>query len=261
LDLGLRGKRALVTAASRGLGFATASALAHEGARVALGARNASRLVLAADKLTGHNGSEAFALEMDLADQKGIGKAVATVHDLWGGIDILIVNTPGPESGLFLALDRNAWKHAIDTVLMPAIDVLHAVLPAMRRDGGRVLLITTVGVKVVQPAMVLSNSIRLALTGIAKTLSVELAAHKVLVNCLCPGPIDTDRMKDLIAATSRQQNISSDAAEAIWLDEVPLRQMGRAEDFGKLAAVLVSDAAAFVTGAALQVDGGKSRAY
>lgn len=250
-----------MTAASRGLGFATASALAHEGARVALGARNSSRLAGAAEALTGPSGAEVFALEMDLADEKSIAEAVATVHGRWGGIDILIVNTPGPESGPFLTLDRNAWKRAIDTVLMPAVDVLHAVLPAMRRHGGHVLLITTVGVKVVQPAMVLSNSIRLALTGIAKTLSVELAPDNVLVNCLCPGPIDTDRMKDLVAATSRQQNISPEAAEAIWLDEVPLRRMGRAEDFGKLAAVMVSDAAAFVTGAALQVDGGKSRAY
>jgi 3-oxoacyl-[acyl-carrier protein] reductase len=261
LDLGLRGKRALVTAASRGLGFASARALAHEGAKVALGARNAQRLARAAGDLAGHNGSEAFALEMDLADQNSIAKAVAAVHERWGGIDILILNTPGPESGPFLALDRDAWKRAIDTVLMPAVDVLHAVLPAMRENGGRVLLITTVGVKVVQPAMVLSNSIRLALTGIAKTLSVELAGDNVLVNSLCPGPIDTDRMTDLIAATSRQQNISRQAAEAIWLDEVPLGQMGRAEDFGKLAALMVSDAAAFVTGAALQVDGGKSRAY
>lgn len=250
-----------MTAASRGLGFATANALAQEGARVAFGARNSSRLAGAAADLTGHNGSEAFALEMNLADQKSIASAVAAVHERWGGIDILVVNTPGPESGPFLALDRDAWKTAIDTVLMPAVDVLHAVLPAMRRDGGRVLLITTVGVKVVQPAMVLSNSIRLALTGIAKTLSVELAADGILVNCLCPGPIDTERMTNLIAATSRQKNISREAAEAIWLDEVPLRQMGRAEDFGKLAALLVSDAAAFVTGVALQVDGGKSRAY
>jgi 3-oxoacyl-[acyl-carrier protein] reductase len=109
--------------------------------------------------------------------------------------------------------------------------------------------------------MVLSNSIRLALTGIAKTLSVELAADRILVNCLCPGPIDTNRMTDLIAATSLQKNISREAAEAIWLDEVPLRRMGRAEDFGKLAALMVSEVAAFVTGAALQVDGGKSRAY
>ncbi|MGE0238817.1 MAG: SDR family oxidoreductase [Parvibaculaceae bacterium] len=260
MDLGLKGKRALVTAASRGLGFATATALAAEGAKVALGARNATRLEAAAGDLA-RSGAEALPVEMDLASTESIARAVALLRERWGGLDILVVNTPGPEAGPFLSLDRQAWQRALDTVLMPVIDVLHAALPDMRRAGGRVLLITTVGVKVVQPAMVLSSAIRLALTGIAKTLSVELAPDNVLVNCLCPGPIDTDRMTDLIHATSRQRNISQAEAEAIWLDEVPLRRMGRVEDFGKLAAVLVSDAASYVTGAALQVDGGKSRAY
>jgi 3-oxoacyl-[acyl-carrier protein] reductase len=109
--------------------------------------------------------------------------------------------------------------------------------------------------------MALSNATRLAITGIAKTLSVELADDNILVNTICPGPIDTDRMIHLIDATQREKGIDRAAAEAIWLDEVPLRRMGRAGDFGKMVSVLVSDAASYITGAAIAVDGGKSRGY
>ena len=261
MDLGLRGKRALVTAASRGLGFATAAALAGEGARVAFAARNARRLDETTEQLSRDHDTEAVPVEIDLLDPKSIASAVASVVDRWGGLDILVVNTPGPVSGRFVSIDRKEWQSAIDTVVMPAIDVLHAALPALLRDGGRVLFITTVGIKTVQPDMVLSNATRLALTGIAKTLSVELADRNVLVNCLCPGPIATDRMETLIHSTSLQRNIGREEAKAIWLDDVPLRRMGRPEDFGKLAAVLLSDVASFVTGATLAVDGGKARAY
>jgi 3-oxoacyl-[acyl-carrier protein] reductase len=243
------------------LGLATSQALAAEGARVALGARNSSRLDQIAAGLVESHSTEAMPVEMDLLDPESVKRAVSAVTARWGGLDILVVNTPGPASGPFLSLGRGAWRDAIDMVVMPAIDVLHAALPGMLTKGGRVLFITTVGVKVSQPSMVLSNATRLALTGIAKTLSAELAENNILVNCLCPGPIETDRMTDLINSTSLQKNIGRDEAKAIWLDEVPLGRMGRPEDFGKLAAVLVSDAASYVTGAALAVDGGKSRAY
>lgn len=261
MDLGLRGKKALVTAASRGLGLATARALALEGARVALGARKAARMDAEASDLAARGQTEAFGVEMDLFEPKSIAGAVATVIERLGGLEILVINTPGPAAGPFLTLSRQEWRKAIDMIVMPAVDVLHAALPHMRLSGGRVLFITTVGVKVGQPNMVLSNATRLALAGIAKTLSIEHARENLLVNCLCPGPIDTDRMEELIARTSEQQNISREDARAVWLNEVPLGRMGRAEDFGKLAAVMVSDAASFVTGVTLAIDGGKSRAY
>jgi 3-oxoacyl-[acyl-carrier protein] reductase len=262
MDLGLKGKRALVTAASRGLGLASARALAAEGAKVALGARNASRLQSVAAELAASGNTETLPVDLDLSDTKSIQAGVKAVTDRWGGIDILIVNTGGTDAGPFLSLNRKQWEEAINATVMPAVDVLQAVLPGMKKNGGgRVLFITTVGVKVTQPSMVLSNSTRLAMTGIAKTLALELAGDNILVNSLCPGPIDTDRMIDLIEATAAQKKVSRKEAEAIWLDEVPLGRMGRAQDFGKLVAMLVSDAASFVTGAALAVDGGKSRAY
>jgi 3-oxoacyl-[acyl-carrier protein] reductase len=262
MDLGLRNRRALVTAASRGLGLACARALGTEGARVAMAGRSIDSLKQEAAAIARAGNTETLPLAMDLCDPASIARGVDEVLRRWGGIDILIANTPGPAAGPFVSIDRATWTAALDMTLMPVIDLLHRVIPSMRADGGgRILCITTVGVKTAQPSMVLSNATRLAITGLAKTLSVELAADNILVNTLCPGPIDTDRMVSLIDATRHEKGISRDAAEAIWLDEVPLRRMGRSEDFGKLAAVLVSDAASYVTGAAISVDGGKSRAY
>jgi 3-oxoacyl-[acyl-carrier protein] reductase len=262
MDLGLKGKRALVTAASRGLGFAAAHALGVEGAKVALGARNASRLAASASDIAAAGNTETLTVDLDLSDTRSIQDGVASVIERWGGIDILVVNTGGTDAGPFLSVNRKQWQDAINGTVMAAVDVLHAVLPSMRKTGGgRVVFITTVGVKVTQPSMVLSNATRLAMTGIAKTLSLELAADNILVNSICPGPIDTDRMTDLVNATVSERNVSQQEAEAIWLNEVPLGRMGRSADFGKLIAMLVSDAASFVTGAALAVDGGKSRAY
>jgi 3-oxoacyl-[acyl-carrier protein] reductase len=262
MDLGLRNKRALVTAASRGLGLATARALGAEGARLAMTARSADSLAHEAAAIARSGKTETLPLTMDLRDPSSIARGVEQVLERWGGIDILIANTPGPEAGPFVSIDRRTWQEALDMTLMPVIDLMQRVIPSMRaHGGGRILCITTVGVKTAQPSMVLSNATRLAITGVAKTASVELAGDNILVNTLCPGPIDTDRMVNLIEATQKEKGMSREDAEAVWLDEVPLRRMGRAEDFGKLAAILVSDAASYVTGAALAVDGGKSRAY
>ena len=262
MDLGLRNKRALVTAASRGLGLASARALAAEGARVAMAARSTSSLTREAEALARSNKTETLPLTMDLCDPSSIGRGVDEVIRRWGGVDILITNTPGPIAGEFVTISRESWQTALNMVVLPVIDLLHRVIPSMRANGGgRILCITTIGVKTLQPSMILSTATRLAITGIAKTLSVELAHDNILVNTLCPGLTDTDRMVSLIDFTQKEKGISREAAEAIWLDEVPLGRMGRAEDFGKLAAVLVSDVASYVTGAAVSVDGGKARAF
>ena len=262
MDLGLRNKRALVTAASRGLGLAAARALGAEGARVAMTARSAESLAREAKTIAEAGNTETLPLTMNLCDPDSIAKGVDEVLQRWGGVDILIANTPGPAAGPFVSIDRATWRTALDMTLMPVIDLMQRVIPSMRTNGGgRILCITTVGVKTAQPSMVLSNATRLAITGVAKTASIELAADNILINTLCPGPIDTERMVNLIDATQKEKGVSREAAEAIWLDEVPLRRMGRAEDFGKLAAVLVSDVASYVTGAAVPVDGGKARNY
>lgn len=261
MDLGLKGKRALVTAASRGLGQASAISLAREGAKVAVAGRaSAARDAVVAQIQAA--GGTAVGVDMNLTDPASIAAGVVEAGSAFGGLDIVVANTPGPASGPFLSIDRETWCGAFDSTIHAMADLSRAAIPLLQAaGGGRIVFITTVGVKVVQPDMVLSDATRLAVTGLAKSLALEFAADNILVNSLCPGPIATDRYSDLISATQARQGLDRDAAEAVWLDEVPLGRAGRPEHFGDLVALFVSDAASFVTGTALAVDGGKSRAY
>jgi len=262
MDLELSGKRALVTAASRGLGRASARALAAEGARVAVAGRDLKVMRALAKELRDGGAADAVAVQMDLSSASAGASAAAAAAEAFGGLDILVVNTGGPQSGPFLSISRETWERSLNEMLLAAVDVSRAAIPLMQAaGGGRIIFITTVGVKVVQPNMVLSDSIRLAMVGLAKSLSLEFAEDDILVNCLCPGPIATDRMEDLIVASMDRHGIDRAAAEAIWLDEVPLRRFGRPEDFGAVVAMLASRQASFITGSAVTVDGGKSRAY
>jgi len=262
MELGLTGKRALVTAASRGLGRAAALSLGREGARVALASRSTAALDEVAASIAAQGSPEALPLVMDVTDPAQVEAGVKAAVAQFGGLDILVANGPGPAAGSFSELDLDAWRRALDEVVISMVALAQQVVPVMRAGGGgRILFVTTVGVKVVQPKMVLSNATRLAVLGLAKTLSEEFAPDNILVNALCPGPIATDRMRELIADTQARENLTESQAEAVWLDEVPLGRMGRPEDFGDLVAMLCSQAGSFVTGAALAVDGGKSRAY
>lgn len=262
MDLGLTGKRALVTAASRGLGRASALALAAEGASVAVAGRNPDAMQALVAELRAAGAAEAMAVRMDLARGETLAPAVDEVAARLGGLDIFVGNTGGPASGPFLDFPRAAWQQSLDETLLAMVDLCHAVLPHMRpRRWGRIIFVTTVGVKVVQPNMVLSDSLRLAIVGLAKSLSIEFAHEGILVNCLCPGPFATDRMTDLVSATEARDGQGRAAAESVWLEEVPVGHFGRPEDFGAMVAMLASERSGFTTGVAIALDGGKSRAY
>lgn len=262
MDLGLKDKRAFVTAASRGLGRQSALALAGEGARVAVASRNAAALDDFVEELLKAGAPDAHAVSMDLGDPAAIDRAVADAAERFGGLDIVVGNTGGPKSGPFLDISLEDWKQAADETLFAMVQVARSTVPHLRKTGGgRMVFITTVGVKIVQPDMVLSDALRLAVVGLAKSLSHEFARDKVLVNCLCPGPIATDRMENLITASMEQRGLSRTEAEDLWYDEVPLRCAGSPEDFGAMVAMLASDKASYLTGQAIAVDGGKSRAY
>lgn len=262
MDLGLSGKRALVTAASRGLGRASALALAGEGACVAVASRDSAKLERLVEELRAAGAPDAVAVSMDLSDAASIRRAVDAASQRFGGLDIVVGNTGGPKSGRLLDISRADWEQAANETLFAMVELSLATVPLLKQaGGGRVIFITTVGVKIVQPNMVLSDALRLAVVGLAKSMSHELAADNILVNCLCPGPIATDRMEDLVSASMAQKGLGREAAEALWLDEVPLGRTGRPEDFGAMVAVLASERASFVTGTAITVDGGKSRAY
>jgi 3-oxoacyl-[acyl-carrier protein] reductase len=262
MELGLKGKRALVTAASRGLGRASALALAGEGAWVAVAGRNTEAMQDLVRELLDAGAAGAIAVKMDLADRETLKPAVDEVVANFGGLDIFVGNTGGPAAGPFLSISREGWEEALNESLLPLVDLSHAVLPHMQAGGwGRIIFITTVGVKVVQPNMVLSDSVRLAVVGLAKSLSIEFAHEGILVNCLCPGPFATDRMEYLIQSSMDLDGIDRKAAEALWLEEVPVGKFGDPNDFGAIVATLASERAGFITGTAIALDGGKSRAY
>lgn len=262
MDLGLKGKRALVTAASRGLGRASAMALAAEGAHVAVAGRNTAAMESLVEDLKAAGAPSAIAVEMDLTQRATLKPGVDKVVEVFGGIDIFVGNTGGPEANPFLNVPRESWEVALNEGLLPMVDLCHAILPHMQANKwGRIIFVTTVGVKIVQPNMVLSDSLRLAMVGLAKSLSIEFAHEGIMVNCLCPGPFATDRMEYLVQSSMRIDNLSRAEAEAVWLDEVPVKKFGDPADFGAIVATLASERAGFITGTAIALDGGKSRAY
>lgn len=262
MDLGLKGKRALVTAASRGLGRESALALAGEGARVAVASRNFEALEVLVGELRAAGAPDAMPVAMDLRDPETIAVGVDAVAERFDGLDIVVGNTGGPKSGPFLDITLEDWRTATADTLFSMVELSRRSVPLLKSaGGGRVVFITTVGVKIVQPDMVLSDSLRLAIVGLAKSMSHELASDNILVNCLCPGPIATERMEELISASMEQKGLARAEAEALWYDEVPMRRAGRPEDFGAMVAVLASEKASFITGTAIAIDGGKSRAY
>jgi len=261
MDLGLKDQVTLVTAASRGLGLASARALAADGAKVALAARSADALHGLSQELSAGPG-EAKAFPFDLSDAKAPEDLVSAVVKEWGRLDAVVVNAPGPPSGLAHKLSDDDWQSAIDLVLMSAVRLSRAAAEVMvEQGGGRITFISTIGVRTVQPEMVLSNATRLAIMGLAKTMSLELADRGVLVNQVAPGPIETDRMDELFEQTATRAGISIEEARGQWMDEVPMKKLGRPEDVGALVAFLSSPACGYTTGAVIPVDGGKSRAY
>jgi 3-oxoacyl-[acyl-carrier protein] reductase len=240
MDLGIRGKRALVLGASRGLGRATAAALVKEGARVAIVSRNPQRLQAAAGEI----GAE-LALPADL-DQPGAARAVVeAVLAQWGGLDILVTNTGGPAKAGFLDVTPEAWLAGFQSLWLGAVDAVQAALPGMiAQRWGRVLLVTSVAAKEPMPGLTVSNGLRAGLLNLSKSLSDEVAQHGITVNALLPGYTRTERMVELGVTDSQ---IAA---------QVPARRMGTADEFAALAAFLASEPAGYITGQAIACDGG-----
>lgn len=263
MDLELQGKVALVTAASRGLGRACAIELGREGMRVALGVRDpqgaqaqeVSAAVAAA-------GGEPLLIAHDLTDPRRAGECVARVLDVFGALDVLVANAPGPDPGPFESLTLEQWESALRVNVLSMVTLTQAALKPMKAARrGRITYVATTGVKTAQPEMVLSNASRLALVGLAKTVSIEVARHEILVNVVAPGPLETDRMTTLVNDTAARLGVSVEEAEAVWIDEVPLGRSGRPEDLASVVALLASDRCSYITGTVIPIDGGKARTY
>lgn len=257
MDLGLRGKVALVAAASRGLGRATAVRLAQEGMNVAICARNAELLQRAAEEIQSTTGAEVLAVPADVSNPEDVRKLVAKTQERFGRLDVLVTNAGGPPPGNFFDVSDGQWEAAFRLTLMSVVWLCREAIPRMKEQKwGRIVNITSVSVKQPLDNLLLSNSLRLAVIGLAKSLARELAPYNITVNSVCPGPIATERMEQLLQAQAQMQKISLEEAKAAWTREIPLGRLGHPEELADAIAFLASENAAFITGAALQVDGG-----
>jgi 3-oxoacyl-[acyl-carrier protein] reductase len=252
-------RAALVCAGSKGLGRASAEALARDGFRVAICARGAPALAETAAAITAAGG-EVLSLEADLRRAGDITRVVETTVRTFGGLDVLVTNTGGPPSGPFMALDERAWTDAIDSLLLSVVRLCRAAIPHLQaRGGGRIINITSISVKQPVDGLVLSNALRSAVTSLAKTLSVELAPDNILVNCVAPGYTRTDRVIELAEQSARREGTTPDAVEQRLMAKIPLGRMGEPAEFGEVVAFLASPAASYVTGVTIPVDGGWTR--
>jgi 3-oxoacyl-[acyl-carrier protein] reductase len=262
MDLGLKGKVALVLAASKGIGRASAAALAAEGTFVSMGARDRQTLEQAAQEIQQNSESRVLAVPTDVRKSEDIEAIVtATIHQ-FGRIDILVNNAGGPPFGTFEMLDDTQWHAAFDLTLLSAVRLIRQVLPHMRQTGsGRVINIVSTSVKEPIDGLLLSNSLRLGVVGLAKTLSFELAAYNITINNVCPGRILTDRLRHGSNIKRKiEQGMSEEEALKEVAEDIPLKRIGKPEELAALVAFLASEQAGYITGTTIQVDGGLTRA-
>ena len=253
MDLGLTGKVAMVAGASRGLGFAVAKALASEGALVSIASRTEASIAAAAGKLGGRTIATAVDVKSADAIQAWADKTIAA----FGGVDLLFANGGGPPAGPALSFDDVAWQESTNLLLFSALRMIRAVVPSMTaRGGGAILVSTSSSVKEPIPNLGLSTVLRASVSALAKTLALELASSKIRVNQIVPGRLDTDRVRELDEINGKKQGISAADAKTKSLGSIPMARYGEPDEFGRVAAFLLSDAAAYMTGATVQVDGG-----
>ena len=257
MDVGLHGKVAMVAASSKGLGFGIARELAREGALVSIGARTEADVFDAAETLAEETGSEVLANVLDAADPDSILQWVEKTNDTFGGVDLLVVNAGGPPTGKFDDFEDGDWQAAFELTLMSAVRMIRAVLPAMRTaGGGSILTITSCSVKEPIDFLLLSNVMRSGVTSLAKSLSQQLASENIRVNNLMPGRIDTDRVQSLDQMNAKAKSISVEEIKAANEQGIPIGRYGTIEEFSRLGAFLLSDAASYITGQTIAADGG-----
>jgi 3-oxoacyl-[acyl-carrier protein] reductase len=257
MDLGLKGKVALVAASSRGLGRAVAEELAAEGASLVLCARNEQALEETADAIIRQTGADLLAVTADVAVASDINRIVDSGIKRFGRIDILVTNAGGPPAGTFESITAEQWEAAVRLTLFSVIELTRQVLPGMKERGwGRILNITSIAVKQPIENLLLSNSLRAGVTGFARTLANEVASAGITVNNILPGYTRTERVEELAGMMAKKQGITPAAFKGKWEQEIPMKRLGEPREFAALAAFMVSERASYITGTSVQVDGG-----
>jgi 3-oxoacyl-[acyl-carrier protein] reductase len=255
MNLQLSGRKALVSGASRGLGRAIACSLAAEGAAVAAIARDATRLgELAVSVPKGHGTIAAHACDLSSAS------AIEALRPVLADVDILVLNTGGPPPALIADTPDTLWSQHFETMFLSAVRLTRLALPGMRqRKFGRILAVVSSGVAQPIPNLGISNAIRLALVGWAKTLAGEVAADGVTVNCLAPGRIATERVAELDRARAAREGIDVEGVEKQSRATIPVGRYGDPSEFAAVATFLAGTASSYITGSIIRVDGGMIR--
>jgi 3-oxoacyl-[acyl-carrier protein] reductase len=261
MDLGLQGARVLVTAASRGLGAATARRFSLEGAQVVISSRSLDRLQGAAASINAESGRPVFTHAADVTNPDAVTRLVTNAADMLGGLDILVTNAGGPPAGSFDDHDFATWEKATQLTLLSAVTLIKASLPYLRKSSrAAILTITSASAKQPINNLTLSNTIRPAVIGLTKTLALELGAENIRVNSILPGTTDTERIAELAEARARKNGTSHDEERTKMGEEAALKRLGTPEEFANAAVFLCSPAAGYITGVSLPVDGGTIKA-
>ena len=261
MDLKLSGRVALVNAASRGLGRGIAEALAAEGARLVISSRSQEAIERTAAEIAKQYGGEVVPVGADVSRPEAAETLVGEAIGRFGQLDILVNNSGGPPGGYFADFDDAAWQNAFELLLLNVVRMVRASVPHLRASGhGRVVNVASTSVRQPIKGLILSNSLRAGVVGLAKTLSDELAPDQITVNTVLPGRILTDRLREGFLAPAREAGMPvDDLARREVAKEVPLGRVGETEDMGSLVAYLCSDLAAYITGQLIAVDGGQVR--
>jgi 3-oxoacyl-[acyl-carrier protein] reductase len=261
MDLGLQDKVAFVAGASKGLGKACALGFAREGARVAMCSRSRPAIEAAAEDVAEASGAEVLALEGDVSRADVCDRLIQQTVERFGRLDILVNNAGGPPTGTADGMSDEQWRAAFETNLMSAVRLTRAAVPHMKQaGGGRIINITSSGVRSVLPGLVLSNSIRAGVVNFAKTLAVELGPDNILVNNIAPGRFGTDRVAELDAINARNWGVSVEEAARRQVAQIPLGRYGEPEELANVVVFLGSARASFVSGQTILIDGAATRA-
>lgn len=260
MDTGLRGKVALIAGASAGLGKAAAQALAAEGARIAICSRSEQRINAAAEEIRAATGAEVLPLAADLSKPEEPARIVRAAVGRYGALHVLVTNAGGPPPGTFDDITEEQWEAAFQTTLMSAVRLIREALPHMRAQRwGRIINFTSSSVKAPIDRLLLSNAMRAAVVGMAKTVSNEVASEGITVNNIGPGRIFTDRIHQLDEDRARAIGSTPEEVQRQWAAQIPARRYGEPEEMASLTVFLASEQASYITGTSIQVDGGMLR--
>ena len=260
MDLGLRGRVALVCGASSGLGKAVAMGLAKEGARLAICSRTEEKLAKAAEEIRRETGADVLAVPADVSVPDEVKELVRKTVAHYNRLDILVTNAGGPPFGHFADLPEDVWEKALRLNLLSTLNLCREAVPHMKAaQWGRIINITSFVAKQPTDGLILSNMTRPAVLGLAKSLANELAIHNILVNSVCPGAFETERHLDLSRKRAEQEGMPLEEYIKSRAKDIPLKRNGRPEEFANLVVFLASERASYITGTAIQIDGGVIR--